>query len=325
MMIELYPLKFHPVFKEKIWGGSKIKQVLGKNDVPANCGESWEISGVGGNVSLVKEGALKDKSLTQLIDTFKADLVGEANFSRYGNEFPLLIKFLDANDDLSIQVHPNDELAKQRHNSLGKTEMWYVVQADENAKLISGFSKTTEKAEFSEKVTTGKLTEILNIEEANQGDTFFIPAGRVHTIGKGLLIAEIQQTSDVTYRIYDFDRTDAKGNKRELHIDEALDAIDYGEINDSKVRYTPQDQQVVTLVNSEYFTTNKMTLSENYERSYQSLDSFKIIICIDGAAEIDCMGQLVQLEKGETCLLPAICDGFKAEPKGSVTLLESYT
>ena len=209
------------------------------------------------------------------------------NFSRYGNEFPLLIKFLDANDDLSIQVHPNDELAKQRHNSLGKTEMWYVVQADENAKLISGFSKTTEKAEFSEKVTTGKLTEILNIEEANQGDTFFIPAGRVHTIGKGLLIAEIQQTSDVTYRIYDFDRTDTKGNKRELHIDEALDAIDYGEINDSKVRYTPQDLQFVALVNSEYLTTNRMTLSENYERSYQSLDSFKILICIDGAAEID--------------------------------------
>ena len=224
----LYPLKFDTIFKEKIWGGTKMKDVLGKDFSPLkNCGETWEISGVLGNLSKVSEGPLKGSTLPELIDEFGSELVGKKVLEKYGNEFPLLVKFIDAAQDLSIQVHPDDKLAKTRHNSLGKTEMWYIFQADEGAKLISGFSKDTNKEEYVEFLENGKLTELLNEEEVNSGDCFFLPAGRVHTIGKGLLLAEIQQSSDVTYRIYDFDRTDDEGNKRDLHTDQALDGLDY--------------------------------------------------------------------------------------------------
>ena len=226
--IELYPLKFDPILKEKIWGGTKLGTVLDKPTGDSeNMGESWEISGVEGNISVVSEGDLKGRTLVELINEYKGELIGEHVYEKFGDKFPLLIKFIDANDDLSIQVHPDDELAQKRHNSFGKTEMWYVVDAEEGATLISGFKKQTNKEEYLRIFEEGNLTDILNSEDVVNDDVFFLPAGRVHTIGKGLLIAEIQQTSDITYRIYDFDRVDKNGVGRELHVEEAVDAIDY--------------------------------------------------------------------------------------------------
>ncbi len=324
-MTDLYPLKFHPIFKEKIWGGNKIKTYLGKEYSLSNCGESWELSGVSGNVSVVSEGSLKGRSLDELIAMYKGELVGEKIYEQYGNEFPLLIKFLDANEDLSIQVHPNDELAKERHNSFGKTEMWYILQADEGATLISGFNKNTDADEFKEKVEDGTLQEILNIERVNKGDTFFIPAGRVHTIGKGLLLAEIQQTSDVTYRIYDFDRVDKDGNKRELHIEESLDAINYEEIRDSKVLYRDDPQRVVPLVESQYFTTNKLMLTEDFTRKNDGEAKFRIIICTEGSGKLTYDGGEVSLKAGEVCLVPANIPSFVLSPAVPSVFLESYS
>lgn len=241
----LYPLKFEPILKDKIWGGEKLKKVLDKPTDSKECGESWELSGVAGDVSIVSEGELKGKSLTELIGTYTGDLLGKKVYSRFGNNFPLLIKFIDANQDLSIQVHPNDAMAKERHNSFGKTEMWYVVDAEPGATLISGFNKPTSKEEYLEYFNSGKLTDLLNKENVENDDVFYLPAGRVHTIGKGLLIAEIQQTSDITYRIYDFDRTDAQGNKRELHVEQALGAIDFGFYKEYKTAYDKAHQKPI--------------------------------------------------------------------------------
>jgi len=225
---DLYPLMFEPVLKPTLWGGRKLGTALGK-PLPPNelIGESWEVSGVKDNISVVANGPLQGRLLTDLMDTYKSDLLGAGVYERYPDEFPLLIKFIDANQDLSIQVHPDDELARQRHNSFGKTEMWYVIDAEPGATLISGFNRPTSRAEYLEYFHNGRLMELLNRESVAPGDVFFLPAGRVHTIGKGLLIAEIQQTSNITYRIYDFDRVDKDGNKRQLHTEEALDAIDY--------------------------------------------------------------------------------------------------
>ena len=224
----LYPLKFDPIFKDKIWGGNKIKSILNKDCSPLpNCGETWELSSVDGNISVISNGWLRGTPLDAAIERFKNRLIGRTCYEKHGVLFPLLIKFIDANDDLSIQVHPNDALAKERHGSFGKTEMWYVMQSDIGSSLISGFNQEMNREKYLDYFNTGRLTEILNRENVKQGDIFFVPAGRVHTIGKGLLIAEIQQTSDVTYRIYDFDRKDEQGNARELHLEEALDAIDY--------------------------------------------------------------------------------------------------
>jgi mannose-6-phosphate isomerase len=226
-MTALYPLKFKTIFKDKIWGGQKIKTYLGKDfgSLP-NCGETWEISGVKTDVSVVDGGALNGESLADLLEQYKDELVGKKIYNHFGNIFPLLVKFIDANDWLSIQVHPNDELAKKRHNSFGKTEMWYIIESDPGSTLIAGFNQQIDEKIYLEKLNSGHLMDILNKETADAGDVFFLPAGRVHTIGKGLLLAEIQQTSDITYRIYDFDRVDDKGNKRELHTQEALAALD---------------------------------------------------------------------------------------------------
>ena len=227
-MSTLYPLKFKTIYKDKIWGGHKINTYLHKNfgDLP-NCGETWEISGVKSDVSVVEGGELAGQSLADLLEQYKDQLVGKKVYDHFGNIFPLLVKFIDANEDLSIQVHPDDKLGKERHNSFGKTEMWYVIEADPGSTLIAGFNKELTQQEYLDTFNSGHLTDVLNKEDVKAGDVFFLPAGRVHTIGKGLLIAEIQQTSDITYRIYDFDRVDDKGNKRELHVEEALAAIDY--------------------------------------------------------------------------------------------------
>ena len=226
--MSLYPLKFTPIAKETIWGGNKLQQELNKDfSSERKIGESWEISGVTNDISVVANGELKGKNLSELIQEYAEQLLGKKNVQKFGSEFPLLIKFIDANDVLSIQVHPDDELAKERHNSFGKTEMWYVLGAEKESNLIVGFNQEVDQNLYQKKLKEGKLEEILNLEKVEKGSTYFIPAGRVHAIGKGILVAEIQQTSDVTYRIYDYNRKDDQGNTRELHTEWALDAIDY--------------------------------------------------------------------------------------------------
>src|ERR1700733_1630985 len=282
-MSSLYPLKFKTIYKDKIWGGQKIKTYLNKDfgSLP-NCGETWEISGVKSDVSVVADGPLKGKRLDNLLEEYKDELVGKKVYAHFGNIFPLLVKFIDANEDLSIQVHPNDELAKKRHNSFGKTEMWYVIEADPGSTLIAGFNRELDEQTYLEKFNNGHLKDILNKEDVKAGDVFFLPAGRVHTIGKGLLIAEIQQTSDITYRIYDFDRVDDKGNKRELHTQEALAAIDYKHYPEYKTSYQPQKGKTVKLVSCPYFTTNLLDFTHNTSKDYSNLDSFVIHVCVEG-------------------------------------------
>ncbi len=324
-MNKLYPLKFKTIFKDKLWGGSKVKTVLGKDfgDLP-NCGETWEISGVPGNVSVVAEGPLAGKDLNEILAAYQADLVGKKVYAENGNEFPLLVKFIDANDDLSIQVHPDDELARKRHNSLGKTEMWYILEADEGATLISGFNQPLTREKYEEYFNAGKLEEILNKEQVAAGDVFFLPAGRVHTIGKGLLLAEIQQTSDVTYRIYDFDRVDAEGNKRELHVEEALDAIDYKHYDEYKSPYDPSINKAEYLAGCNYFKTNRLYFDQSITRNYSDLDSFVIYVVAEGKGQIEYGGEKVAVSFGDCLLIPAVIDEVTVVPDGEIKVLESF-
>lgn len=320
-MSELYPLKFKTIFKEKLWGGQKIKTILGKDfgDLE-NCGETWELSGVPGNVSLVANGPLKGMLLSDLVKRYGSDLLGNSVFQRFGNEFPLLIKFIDADQDLSVQVHPNDELALSRHKCPGKAEMWYVVQADAGATLINGFVRDTNKVEYLDHFHQGKIMGLLHREEVNKGDVFYLPAGRVHTIGKGLFIAEIQQTSDITYRIYDFDRIDKEGNKRELHTELALDALDYAKPDHIKSEYNEVENETNPIVATPYFTTNKLLVDQALDIDRANLDCFKIYIVIAGSGKI--AGESTQI--GDVLLIPANMKSFSIEPEGRLELLETY-
>lgn len=326
-MKNLYPLKFTPICKDKIWGGNKLNELLNKKypELP-NCGESWEISGIQDEVSVVSNGFLKGNNLEELIEVYMGDLVGEKVYEKFGIEFPLLVKFIDANDNLSIQVHPNDELSMERHDAFGKTEMWYVVQADPGAKLISGFNRKIDKEGYLKYFQNGQLEEILNYEEARAGDVFFIPAGRVHAIGKGIVVAEIQQTSDVTYRIYDFNRVDDHGHPRELHTDLAVDAIDYRFEKNYRTDYKPVDDSSVKLVECEYFTTNFLPLTTSVERDFTELDTFVVYTCLEGTYNLSWEDQSIVVEKGESVLVPALINNFvlSVANGGTAKLLEVY-
>jgi mannose-6-phosphate isomerase len=321
---ELYPLKFKPILKPTIWGGKKLGAILDKPiGALETCGESWEISGVEGNISEVAGGTLAGEKLTDIIKEYKGDLIGNKVFQKFANQFPLLIKFIDANQDLSIQVHPNDTLAKKRHNSFGKTEMWYVVDAEDGATLISGFNKATNKDEYLDFFNSGRLTELLNRERVANDDVFFLPAGRVHTIGHGLLIAEIQQTSDITYRIFDFDRVDKDGNKRELHVDEALDAIDFNFYDDYKTSYD-QNQKRVELASNAYFICNRILTNTPITKDYNKIDSFVILMALKGSGVLETPGGQYTYTNGDTYLIPACIDGLTINPNASSKILEVY-
>jgi len=322
---ELYPLQFDTIYKEKLWGGQKINTYLGKSFAPLpNCGETWEVSAVPGNVSTVSEGPLKGTGLDALVQTYREQLVGGKVYRHFGDEFPMLVKFLDAAQDLSIQVHPDDALAGQRHNSLGKTEMWYIIQADDDASLIAGFNKALTKEQYLQYFNNGQLEEVLNREKVQAGDVFYIPAGRVHTIGKGILLAEIQQSSDVTYRIYDFDRVDAAGNKRELHTEQAVDAIDYQLYSSYKTSYTEQPNEAAQLVKSPYFTTNKLACTNTITRQYNEIDSFVIYVCYEGTCTLTVGNHTVNLTLGNTVLLPANLNKATIKTTNGVGILETY-
>ncbi len=322
----LYPLKFTPIYLEKIWGGNRIKTVLGKDFGPLpNCGESWELSAVEGNISEVANGFLKGNNLAELVEVYMGDLVGDKVFKKFGIEFPLLFKFVDAEADLSIQVHPGDELAKKRHNAYGKTEMWYVIAAEKGALINSGFNRKLTREQYLEYLEKGKLADVLCYDEVEPGDVFFIPAGRVHAICKGVLLAEIQQTSDVTYRIFDYNRKDKQGNLRELHNDLAIDAIDFTYMEEYKTKYKAEKNKSSEIVSCEYFTTNVLEFSEKLEKDYHQLDSFIVYMNLDGRFSIEYENGQEVIEKGETVLVPASLETYRLNPlTPEVKTLEVY-
>lgn len=321
----LYPLKFDPILKEKIWGGDKIKTILNKPVTGNNIGESWEISTVGEDISVVSNGELEGKKLNDLIKEHKGDLLGDKVYQEFGDQFPLLIKYIDAKEDLSVQLHPNDILAKKRHDSFGKTEMWYVVQADSDAKLIVGFTKDTTKEEYEAFLKEGKITELLNFENISKGDSYFIKAGRIHAIGKGSLIAEIQQTSDITYRVYDWDRKDSNGNERELHTDLALEALDFRGDRSFKLKQEKNKNKINNLISGTYFTTNTIEIEDDLKRDYKNLDSFKILMCVEGSGEIRTDNTSTSISFGETILIPAKIENLQIKSNSQgMKLLEVY-
>lgn len=310
--MKLYPLKFKPVFKYRIWGGEKLRQVLNKDCSEQSIGESWEVSGLNGDETMVKEGPLKGKTLKELIDKYKTDLVGSCCYNRFGNEFPLLIKFIDTAEPLSIQVHPNDEVAQNAHNSNGKNEMWYILEADRDAELIVGFKKDTNKSEIHRSINEGTLTDFLNIEKVEPGDVLYIPIGTVHAIGKGVTLIEIQQTSDITYRLYDYDRVDVQtGLKRELHIKNAIDVLDYTAKNSVKTPYKKELNLPNKLVHSPNFKTNFLKIKGKFSLRKMISDSFRILISIGGDAIIWHKNAEYPLKRGGTMLIPACLDGLE--------------
>ena len=314
--------KFTPIFKTTLWGGHRMLpyKVLMPDD--RTIGESWELSGVRGSESRVASGPDCGKTLSELLAREGATLLGKANYTRFGNEFPLLIKFIDARQDLSIQVHPDDALAWERHRSKGKTEMWYVVAADKGAHLRLGFSKSVTPDEYAAAVENGTIADLLADYPIQAGDCFFLPAGRVHSIGAGTLIAEIQQTSDITYRIYDFNRCDAQGRRRELHTELAKGAIDYTVLPDYQTHYMPQPNRPVELVRCPYFTTEIFDLTQPLEMSLTELDSFVVLMCVAGGATVtDDRGETTTLWQGETLLVPASAQHLRIEPGPTAKLL----
>jgi len=325
-MEKLYPLKFNPILKEKIWGGKKLKKTLTKNCGDNNkMGESWEVSAYGDDISVVSNGFLAKNDLKEIIEIYMGDIVGDKIFAQFGIEFPLLIKFIDANDDLSIQVHPDDSYALEHHQSKGKTEMWYIVQADNNAELISGFSKEVSKGEYLAALNSGNLKDILNKEPVTVDDVFFIPAGRVHAIGPGILLAEIQQTSDLTYRIYDWGRLGNDGIPRELHTEQALEVIDFGTYSNYKTEYKQPQNKTSNILNCPYFTTNILNFNEPVIKDYNLIDSFVIYMCVGGKFKIAYnKSDTEEINLGETVLLPAVLKNITLIPEGQAKLLEIY-
>lgn len=324
-MSELYPLKFEPVLKEKIWGGASLVTRLHKRaDSLVRYGESWEISAVSDNISVVSNGFLAGNNLEELIEVYMGDITGDVVFEKFGNEFPLLIKFVEARENLSIQVHPGNDLAKKRHKAFGKTEMWYIIDSEKNSKIYRGFKVPVNNNIYTDALKKGELIKLLNVETPLPGDVFFIPAGTIHSIGAGILFAEIQQTSDITYRIFDWNRKGLNGKPRELHTDLALDAIDYNISGKSKISGKLNHNKTENLVNCEFFTTNIISFNEEIEKDYNLIDSFVIYICTEGEFLIRWDGNSEPVQKGETVLLPAMIKEVTLEPSIDSTLLEVF-
>lgn len=321
----LYPLKFKPILKSIIWGGSDITRFKNIEPIQDGIGESWEISGVEGDISIIENGHLAGTSLKTLLSESREKLVGAEVYHKFGNKFPLLIKFIDAQDDLSIQVHPDDKLAGERHNSFGKTEMWYVVKAAPGAFLYTGFEKEISPDEYEKSVEDNSFTDRLKKHTVKEGDVFFLPAGRVHAIGAGCFIAEIQQTSNITYRIYDYNRKDAQGNSRELHTELAKEAIDFKLYDTYQTEYNKELNKPVELVTCPYFTTNLLELNEFTKRDYSKKDSFVIYMCLEGSLNlVDNKGNSLFIERGESLLIPAETNYIEISPNNHCKLLEVF-
>jgi mannose-6-phosphate isomerase len=324
-MSELYPLKFDPILKDKVWGGNTLaNQYNKKPDGLPNIGESWELSGVADNLSVISNGFLAGNNIEELIEVYMGDITGDSIFEKFGHEFPLLFKFIEAREDLSIQVHPDDALAKERHQGFGKTEMWYILEGEKSARIYTGFKDGVTKEIYEESLLNGNIADLLNVETAEQGDTFFTPAGRVHAIGAGTVLVEIQQTSDLTYRISDWNRKSPDGETRMLHTELALDAIDFTATGKNKIKKEPLLNKTENLVSCEFFVTNIIRFNSAINKEYYLNDSFVVYICIEGEFLIRWDGLSERVTKGETVLLPAMIKEVILEPVVESRLLEIY-
>jgi mannose-6-phosphate isomerase len=327
-MSELYPLKFEPVLKEKVWGGNALVNRYNKRQKniseSSKVGESWELSAISDNESVVSNGFLAGNNIEELIEVYMGDIIGDIVYEKFGNEFPLLIKFIEAREDLSIQVHPGNELARKRHNAYGKTEMWYILESEKGSGIYTGFREGVTREIYSEAIENGSLAKLMNFETVEPGDTFYTPAGRVHAIGAGTVLVEIQQTSDITYRIFDWNRKSTGSEKRELHTDLALDAIDFNASGKGKIAKQPELNKRENLVSCEFFTTSILVFNKPLKQDYYLLDSFVLYICTDGEFLIKWDQSSEKVSKGETVLLPAMIREVTLEPVGEARLLEVY-
>ena len=317
-MIEKAPIRFVPYLKKVIWGGEKICKYKSIEQPDDKIGESWEISAVQGFESVVAEGSYKGMRISELIGRFGAELLGEEVFDRYDGRFPLLVKYIDANDNLSVQVHPDDELARKRHGSLGKTEVWYILDVEEDSKIYSGFNRELTPEEFVRMVEDNSIEKVLAVYDSHPGDVFFLPAGRVHSIGAGNLLVEVQESSDITYRIYDYDRRDAEGNLRELHTEHAKDAIDYTFHRDYGSARTDPDLDHAVVAECEHFKIARLLLDGEKKLAYDA-GSFTVLMCLDGECSVEYEGDAMPLKAGDTVLMPAMLTSFTL--KGRATLL----
>ncbi|MBP7848681.1 MAG: class I mannose-6-phosphate isomerase [Lentimicrobiaceae bacterium] len=321
----LYPLTFKDVFKEKVWGGNKIHTILGKDFRPLiDCGEVWLLSALPGSESEVKSGRLAGNTLAELVEVFMDELVGERIYESYGDEFPLLCKFIDANDYLSIQVHPGDALARQRHASSGKAEMWYVVHAEPGARLINGFKEDITPEIFLKALQDNKLQDYLQYVDVQAGDVFDIPPGRVHALGPGILLAEIQQAADITYRVYDWNRPGKDGRMRDLHIDLALDAIDYKQTSSLKTAYPQKLNETVRLTSNAHFSTAMIQFDRPVEKDLGEMDSCVVYLCTQGQVECRYQGGNVRLQMGDLVLVPAMMQELTLVPLPAARLIEVH-
>lgn len=321
----LYPIKFIPRLKEKVWGGKELvqagKRVAAKQN-PDKIGESWEVSGVEGDESVVVGGFLKGNNLSELTEVYMGELVGDKVYEKYGLEFPVLLKFIDACDTLSVQVHPTGQEAKERHNARGKTEVWYIVDAEPDGAIYLGFNKEVTKEEYLTAVESDKIEGLLQKMSVCKGDTFFIPAGTIHSIGKGVMIAEIEETSDITYRIYDWGRVDKEGNPRELHTEFAAQSINFEQSDNLNITKTPVPNSLEELVSCEHFTTNLINLGGTIDRDYAPWDSFVAYMCVEGEFEMSCDGEREKVSYLETILVPA--EKNDVTLTGEAKILEIY-
>ena len=324
-MSELYPLKFETLLKEKVWGGNALVTRFNKKATGSpHIGESWELSAIADNQSVISNGFLAGNNIEELIEVYMGDITGDSIFEKFGNEFPLLIKFIEAQEVLSIQVHPNNDLARKRHSAYGKTEMWYILECKEGSKIYTGFKDGVTREIYEEALGNGKIEELLNVEIVDSGDTFFTPAGRVHAIGAGIVLVEIQQTSDITYRIFDWNRKSSGKEKRELHTDLALDAIDFSQTGKNKIRLDPVLNKTENLVNCEFFNTNIILFNNTIDKDYLTIDSFVVYICLEGEFSLCWDGNSEKVTKGETVLLPAMIKEVSLKPMRETRLLEVY-
>ena len=324
-MSELYPLKFEPLLKEKIWGGDILSKHYGKShNGSGKIGESWEISAVSDNLSVVSNGFLAGNNIEELIEVYLGDITGDQIYEKFGNEFPLLIKLVQASENLSVQVHPGNDTARERHGAYGKTEMWYIIESETDAKIYTGFREPVTRESYTEALEKGEIVNLLNAEDALPGDIFFTPAGRIHAIGAGILLAEIQQTSDITYRIYDWGRTGPGNNLRELHNDLATGVIDFNAAGKTVVRKRPLLNKSENLVSCEFFTTNILQFDRLIGKNYNLLDSFVVYLCTEGRFRVKWKNGEEMLVRGETCLLPASIREVILVPETRSTILEIY-
>lgn len=318
--MHIYPLLFKPILKERIWGGSQLKTLFDKPLASDKTGESWELSTVGNDQSIISNGIYSDKTFSWLLNQFPQEILGEKVYKQFGTQFPLLFKFIDACEDLSIQVHPNDEIAQKRHNCFGKTEMWYIIKADKGARNIIGFKEKISPEEYLQKLNDKDLLSILKEEKVHKGDVFFLETGTVHAIGKGIILAEIQQTSDITYRIYDWERTDAHGNPRELHLDLALEAINYYPTS-TRLHYSKTENLSNAIIQSNYFSTSFIPLNGKIQMQ-KNKESFHVYMCTEGQFSVLYGNEKYNFKNGDTVLIPAVMNEYTLE--GNAELLEVH-